>query len=652
MCGIVGIYAFENLEPNRKLWVEMVNHLYHRGPDEGALWFDNRFFLGHRRLAIIDLEAGHQPMGSADGNLVVTFNGEIYNFLELKRRLTTLGYQFRTQSDTEVLLHGYHAWGDELPKYLRGMFAFAIADRVHKRLFLARDRFGEKPLFFLEASDFIAFASELRPLAALPGLAREMDHEALGGFLSLNYVPGGRTLMKGIRRVLPGQWIRFEAAKERRSEFYWSLPVDQAASGKNRWASKSAIREEWDSHFDRAVKLAMTSDVPVGILLSGGVDSSLVAESASRQGSLSNAYFLDFDEASFSEYGAASEVATKLGIPLERVVLTSAALQDFFAIVEHADEPLADSSCLAMWTLARFAQQKNKVVLGGDGGDELFGGYLTYRASHYHRSYVSRLPMQTRRSLARLAIQIPISEGKVSSTYKLWRFLRAADLPTHLAHFTWNGTWLPDEAKQFVKGDVVQQVVGKSLSELAERHRCAAEPDFFSLQHADLADYLPNDILAKADRMSMAHGLEVRAPFLDTDFSEWAIQLPLSQKIGSGGQGKVLPREMVRRRFGPTLSARGKQGFSIPIHAWVRGPFAEVVQDLLSRESLARIDVLDSERIQVMLQKHFSGARSFGFELWGLAVLVAWHRTRIERQPLPPRDSPVVFRVMQSQGDA
>jgi asparagine synthase (glutamine-hydrolysing) len=633
MCGIVGLFARDGPAPHRDLWGTLVDHLRHRGPDAGAFWGEGPFFLGHRRLAILGLESGHQPMATEDGGLVVSFNGEIYNFVELRAELEARGFRFRTSSDTEVLLHGYEAWGERLPEHLIGQFAFAIADRRRRHLFLARDRFGEKPLFVLRAPGYVAFASELRPLAALPDLDRQMDVAALGGYLSLNYVPGEATLLAGVRRLPPATWARFTADGEH-VERYWAPPRVPAETPR----SMEEALEQWRPSFDRAVRLSMRADVPVGILLSGGMDSALVAESAARQGRLNCAYFLDFEEKQWSERHAAEAVASRLGLPLESATLTSQSLEDFLQLVSHADDPLADSSALAVWTIARHAARKNKVVLGGDGGDELYGGYLTYGASRLHGRVIARLPAALRAGLAGLGRRLPTREGKVSLSQRAHRFLRAADLPTAEAHLTWNGTWLPGEAAALMRSETNGRLVRDALPAVVRRPGLGeGDIPVRALQLLDVGEYLPNDILAKVDRMSMAHGLEVRAPFLDHELATWALRLPERLAVGPRGELKALLRASARPLFGAAIADRPKQGFSIPIDAWTRGPLSEMARELLSPASVEQLGVLDSTRVASVLGDHLSGRRSRGYEIWGLAVLVAWHRLRIQRPPDPPR---------------
>ena len=638
MCGIVGLFTVgSGSPPHREMWLDLVNHLFHRGPDEGGFWADGPFFLGSRRLSIIDIEHGHQPMALADGSLVVVCNGEIYNYVELRNELQAKGHVFRTLSDVEVLLHGYRAWGDDLPGRLKGMFAFAIADRKERKLFLARDRFGEKPLFYVRTPGYFAFASEVRPLAALPEVERKLDIEGLAGFLALNYVPGTRSLLAGVTRLAPGTWMICVGNSEQQGR-YWSVP---RASRSRRSVPLSEAQDVLTSDLDAAVRLSMRSDVPVGILLSGGMDSSLVAESAMRQGQLSKAYFVDFEEQTYSEYTAARLVADRLGLPLERIVLTPRALLDFENLADHADDPLADSSALAVWVLSRLAAKGNKVVLSGDGGDELFGGYQTYLASRLHSRYVSHLPKAARRALASLASAFPTRESKTSLSYRAWRFLRASDLPSEVAHFTWNGTWLPSQVAKLIAPEFRTKTAGNGLAGIGTQHGLGGSWDLLRYQLADIEDYLPNDILAKTDRMSMAHGLEVRAPFLMHDLAERALAFPEDLKIGPGGKLKLLLRSLARSRFGAPIADRPKQGFSIPVHSWIRGAFAEPVRDLLSPPSVRRIPELEASQVESLVEDHFSGRWSYGFELWGLAVLVAWHRRRIERRPACPVSAPL-----------
>ena len=631
MCGILGRYAPHGNAADVDALCEATDRLRHRGPDDGGWWSEGPFFLGHRRLSIIDLEQGAQPMASIDGRFVIAFNGEIYNFVELRTELSALGAQFATRSDTEVILNGYRAWGADVARHLVGMFAFAIADRVEGTLYLARDRFGEKPLFVHESGTGISFASELGALASLPGFARAVDPAALGAYLCLNYVPGDRSLMAGVRRLAPGTWRRYTRTGAEQAR-YWSPP----ASAADVTVDPAQAATELAQHIDESIRIALRSDVPVALFLSGGIDSAIIAESAARQGRLAHAYCLDFAESGFSEWDNAAAVARTLGIELRRATLGADALADFFAIVEHADDPLGDASALAVWALAREVARDYKVVITGDGGDELFGGYLTYRATLFQHLVAAGLPRFARRGLRTLASRLPVGPGKVSPSYRLMRFLRAANLPPAQAHFTWNGSFLPTDAARLLREPAASHAAA-ALAELCASHALTDAPDFGALQRADAAEYLPNDILVKVDRMTMAHGLEARAPFLVPRVAEYAFGLPDRLKIARRGPTKRILRELAARRYGPRIAEAKKQGFSIPVHQWLRGPARDLVENLLSPHALADFELLDADAVLRAKALHASGRAELGFELWGLMVLVAWHRARIAAIARPAR---------------
>lgn len=620
MCGILGHFSKNDNPIDVNLYCRLTNLLTHRGPDDGAYWFEPPFFLGHRRLAIIDLEHGTQPMVSMDAHFVVVFNGEIYNYIELRQELLALGYKFRTNSDTEVLLNGYAAWGFTLPEKLIGMFAFAIVDRQEKTLFLARDRFGEKPLFYYDTPQGITFASELKALTALPNLPKNFDELALTQYLCLNYVPGNQTLLKSIQRLAPGSW-HFYTQNKSIVQRYWQ---PQKISTQQKNLNKADVLQQLKEKLDHSVNLCLRSDVPVTLFLSGGIDSSLVAESAMRQGKLKDAYCLDFEERSFSEWHNAQTVASKLKLNLHRVVLQPSMLENFFQIAQQCDDPLADSSALAVWTLSQSVAKDFKVVISGDGGDELFGGYETYKASLLHQKLISLLPLLLRKPLAQLSQMLPMSTNKVSTSYKLMRFLRALDLPTSQAHFTWNGSWLPNQVEQIVTPEVLKDAAINALAALATRHELNGTVTTLNLQSIDAQEYLTNDILVKVDRMAMAHGLETRAPLLNHELAEFAFSLDDSFKFNLFSKPKLLLRSYANEIYGTALSRAKKQGFSIPIHAWLRGPAKHLVYDLLSEISLKNLGFLDVKQVIHLRDLHMSGKKLLGFELWGLMVLVAW----------------------------
>jgi asparagine synthase (glutamine-hydrolysing) len=626
MCGIFGRFAWNGAPPDPSTLAPLVDLLRHRGPDGGGTWSDGPFFFGHRRLSIIDLDArAAQPMRTADGSVAITYNGEIYNFVELRAELESKGYAFRTTSDTEVLLHGWDAWGESLPAHLVGMFAFAIADRRTGTMFLARDRFGEKPLLYCEAGREVVFASELAPIAAWLGDRRALDLEGLGGFLCLNYVPLDRTLMAGVRRLPPATTRTYGPRGLVAERRYWTLSATRGARGERRLGD---VLADLRTRVDEAVRIALRADVPLALFLSGGIDSSVVAESAVRQGTLGAAFCVDIGESTYSEWDNAAWVAQRLGLRLERVSLGPEALGEFLDMVAHADDPLGDSSTIPVWNLARATAREFKVAVSGDGGDELFGGYVTYKATALHRRVTSRLP--AREAIQRRAGLVRPTEKKVSTTYKLLRFLRAMDLAPSEAHFTWNGTWLPADAARLLSGDAAKALARGALHEVVERHQLSSHPPLSELQLLDATEYLPNDILTKVDRMTMAHSLESRAPLLDHRVADLALaETPRFEQTPFHSPKRLL-RALADQAFGPRISRAKKQGFSIPVHAWLRGPHGRpLVEDLLSDRSIRDVAVLDPRVVGEARTRLLERGEPLGFEVWGLMVLVAWYRARV-----------------------
>ena len=631
MCGIFGFVSWDQALPPVPVLGRATNLLRHRGPDSGGYWHERGVFFGHRRLAIIDLATGDQPMSSFNGRYVITFNGEIYNYPELRDELRRDGHSFHTASDTEVILEGYQKWGTEVVHRLEGMFAFALYDRLERTLLLARDRFGEKPLLFSEDRGAVVFASELSPLVAVDRARREIDIDALAGYLSLNYVPGTRTLARGILRVAPGEWRVYGPQGLRRSERYWTAAQSLEAPPS---ADVEKLLDELQHRIDGAVRFTLRSDVPVGLFLSGGVDSSVVAESAARLGSLEAAFCVDFADSGFSEWPRAVHVARRLDIELVRVPLDAMVLNEFLDVTDHLDDPLADSSAMAVWTVARAASRRLKVVLSGDGGDELFGGYLTYPASQWHARLRRWLPRGAGTWAAAMAGRLPVNQRvKVGAAYKLQRFLRALPLETAEAHFTWNGTWTPEEAATLVDAASAKEAARSSLRRLAASHQLGSEPSLRQLQLADVAEYLPNDILAKVDRATMAHGIESRAPLLNSAVAGLALGLPDHLRVGRAAHNKILLRRLCERHFGPQHARAPKQGFSLPIHQWLRQQGRPLVMTLLSPDRVKALKVLDASEVGRAMAAHMSGARALGWELWGLMVLVAWYERRLSQPP-------------------
>jgi asparagine synthase (glutamine-hydrolysing) len=631
MCGIFGFADWRQPLPPVERLAQATNLLRYRGPDGGAYWTENGAFLGHRRLAIIDLTTGDQPMPSRDNRYVLIFNGEIYNYPELREALRAEGGVFSTSSDTETIIEGYRLLGPAIVQRLEGMFAFAIYDRTARTLFLARDRFGEKPLLVADTPGRVVFASELSPLAAIGAGDRAIDLDALGGYLCLNYVPGERTMMAGIRRLAPATWELHSADGLIKRERYWDAG---RGPGPRAHADLESTLDELQAHIDEAMRITLRADVPVGLFLSGGTDSGIVAESAARLGKLKKAFCVDFADAAFSEWPLAKRVADKIGVDIERVPLDSSAVSRFLEIAGHLDDPLADSSALPVWTVAQAASRDVKVVLSGDGGDELFGGYLTYPATHAHGLMSPWLPRAAWSALSALANTRRVNDAvKVGLDYKVQRLLRAMALPTREAHFTWNGTWTPREAARFVRSDMAIDAARHALTQVAEAHGLPKRPSMHQLQLADIAEYLPNDILTKVDRATMAHGLESRAPLLNRVVAEFGLTIPYELRATSRTRTKVLLRRLLHRHFGAEHANAPKQGFSIPIHRWLRSEGKATMTSLLAPDRVKAVGVLDQAAVADAMDAHLTHRRAYGWELWGLMVLVNWHEQRIASTP-------------------
>jgi asparagine synthase (glutamine-hydrolysing) len=439
-------------------------------------------------------------------------------------------------------------------------------------------------------------------------------------------VPGAKTMLRGVRRLPPAEWRLYDERGLRRRERYWSPPTGPDIATR----AVGDLLDELQERLDRAVRFTLRSDVPVGLFLSGGVDSSCVAESAARLGRLEKAFCIDIAATpGFTEWQAASSVARQIGVGIERVPLDASVLNEFVDVTRHLDDPLADSSAMAVWTVARAAAGHVKVVLSGDGGDELFGGYLTYVASSWHRRMRPWMPAAAWQALAGASRHLGVNDrDKVSLSYKLQRFLRAMPLPTGEAHLTWNGTWLPRDAAALAGDDALRAAALRALADMAGPDADVTLP---ALQRADAQEYLTNDILAKVDRATMAHGLESRAPLLNTGVAEFALRLPIDFRL-RGRITKVLLRELCARHYGRAHAYAPKQGFSLPIHTWLRHEGHSLMTGLLDRDRVGALGVLDAPAVSAVVNRHLAG-EALGWELWGLMVLVAWFEERVLRPP-------------------
>ena len=616
MCGIAGFTHRRNaVDPQRIATV--IGSLVHRGPDEERTYETASVSIGAARLAIRDLAGGSQPITSDDGDTTIAFNGEIYNCSELERELRKLGHHLHGKSDTEVVLHAFLQWGNGCFSRMRGMFAVALWTESRKWLVLARDRLGIKPLYIHRRDADLYFGSELKAIFAHPEIERRLDPIGLEQYLCLNYVPCPRTLVENIEKLPPGTWLEWRDGRIE-TEAYWKLE-----RGAQRFRTLGEATEQLDWLMDSAVKEHLLSDVDLGVWSSGGLDSSAILHYAAMNSrSRVKTFSISFRGRSFDERQYFREVATKYETDHHEFDLNSGVnLQDAVEqLPYYMDEPIADAGALPVWYLSRLSRQHVTVALSGEGADELFGGYLSYRAD----SLVRRLALVPRhaRSIALRALRHwPVSNDKVSLEYKVKRLLDGSLLAPDASHCFWNGGFSPEERSSLLKdssGDGVRALFAglpaNWTSDLLHRYL------WF-----DQTYYLPDDILTKCDRMSMAHGLEVRPPFLDHRVVEFAASLPARWKI-DGRRQKVILRRVMAPHLPHTVLALKKEGFDIPSAEWLRGPLFPLLMEALTPEAIAGIQIFSASALQAMIAAHLEKRRNFGVPLWGLLILFLWIR--------------------------
>ncbi len=615
MCGICGVATVERgAAPDLETVARMNARLVHRGPDSDGVFHDGGVALAMRRLSIIDLERGDQPIANEDGSVTVVQNGEIYNYRELRRELEGRGHRFATASDTEVLVHLYEEHGDGFAERLRGMFALALWDARERRLLLARDRFGIKPLYYRLAGGRLSFASELKAMLEDPELSREIDPRAVAAYLSFNSIPAPLTIFEQARKLPAGTLLAWRDGTVERSRYARPAPVDAAAA---RRRPERALAAELRETLRDSVRAHLVADVPVGVLLSGGVDSAgIVALAAGEQAEAVRTFSVGFEESSFDELDRARLVAERYRTEHHEIVLRPDAVELFPKLVEAFDEPFGDSSALPAYLVSELAAGEVKVALSGEGGDELFGGYYTYVADLL-APRVGRLAALA----APLAEALPSSDAKASFDYKAKRFARAAHLPPLERHHAWKEIFSRRQQAAMLGG---RDPGWDPLDLYRERYAetAGAEP-LARLQDVDLGIYLVDDLLVKTDRASMAHSLELRVPFLDNEVAAMALGLATPLKVRGTAKKRLL-----RRALAPLLPRevlRGpKQGFSIPVAAWLRGPLQGFAREVLSAEALSRQGWLEPAVVASLLDRHCAGREDLSRQLWGLIAFTLW----------------------------
>lgn len=624
MCGFCGVLNFDGQAPvDREGLAAMTATLRHRGPDDLGSFLSGPVGLGHRRLSIIDLETGHQPLSNEDGSIWIVYNGELYNYREIRANLEKAGHRFATQSDTEVIVHAYEEYGVDCLQAMNGMFAFAIWDSRRRRLVLARDRIGIKPLYYARLPGCLLFGSEVKALLAHPQLERRLDITALNLYLSLEYVPTPYSIFAGVNKLPPGHFLIVEDS-DAHLERYWDLRLDKSEPLATKTLTDCTAELRQILH--DAVKMELIADVPVGVLLSGGIDSSAVAAMMTRASNRPVPSFsIAFDDPSFDESAHARLVAQHLGTEHHEFPLSAdTALSMLPQIAAGLDEPLGDSSIIPTYCLSRFTKEHVKVALGGDGGDELFGGYSTLQAHRLANYYLRLAPGWLRRLVDPWVLEkLPVSFDNLSFDFKLRRFLRDYSLPAVVRHHRWLGSFTPEEKTQLLgplTGECREEVV-----DLVEHHtrQARTQDPLNQVLYCDLKLYLEGDILVKVDRASMANSLEVRVPLLNRLLVEYAAYLPHSFKL-RGLTTKFLLRQALKGFLPESILRRGKKGFNVPVAKWLAGPLKPLMEELLSPHYLQQQGLFQPDYVETLIREHQARYRDHRKLLWTLLAFQLW----------------------------
>jgi asparagine synthase (glutamine-hydrolysing) len=616
MCGIAGFWG----KGNESVMRAMTEALHHRGPDFTGTFFDPKMALGlgHARLSILDLSAGaHQPFFSEDKRFVIIFNGEIYNFKSIRQDLMDRGYgPFQTQGDTEVILKAYQADGLAFLSKLNGMFAFAIFDYEGKELLLARDRMGKKPLYISQASGTLLFASELKAILQHPEFKSELNINALNHYLTLDYVPTPISIFEGVEKLEGGHYLQMDFKGNIKRGSFWEpnfIPLE---------ISFEEAKEELDRLLAEATALRLVADVPVGIFLSGGLDSSAVAYYAQRQAANPiQTFSIGFNEKSYDERAYAQQVATQLGTEHHERILTAQESIDLIPTVfSSLDEPFADPSILPTYLLSQFTRSKVTVALGGDGSDELLAGYPTF-ISEKLAPLLAWMPAQMVQGLQKMVKFLPASDQNISLDFKLRQFLKGFESSNRFRHSQWLGSFSISEKKNLWNKDLAFKIPHQNTLRVVDEY--AKRGSEQELIYMYLKTYLQDDILVKVDRASMMNSLEVRAPFMDVHVVNFLNRLPYEYKL-KGFKGKYLLKETMRGKLPEDIIDRPKKGFGIPVSLWLKNELKDLCNDLLSKEAIESQGLFDYTYVEKLKQNHFKGRQNNRKELWNLMVFQLW----------------------------
>ncbi len=626
MCGIAGKF---NLRSNTSVRPETIARMCavirHRGPDDEGIYVDGCFGMGMRRLSIIDLATGRQPIRNEDGSVWTVCNGEIYNFLELRTLLQGKGHQFYTNTDTEVIVHLYEEYGEDFVNYLTGMFAIALWDKDKKKLVLARDRLGIKPLYYRVDSDRVLFGSEIKAILQ-DDVEREIDLQALHDYLSFNYIPGPRTIFRHISKLPPGHRMTCSDGSVAITP-YWEIPYP-ALSGEEPKRSEESYCAELQDLLQDVVKQHLISDVPLGVFLSGGVDSSaLVALMSEVSSQPVKTFSIGFEEQSYNELDYARMVAQKFNTDHHELVVKPNVTDLLPELVRYFDEPFADSSAIPMYYVAKLAREHVTVALSGEGADEIFAGYETYAAYKLAKIYQRLPPVLASTLIPALIRQLPVSRQKVSFDYKAKRFVQGALRSPAEGHYWWKVIF-SEEAKRALYTSGIDGLEDPQTLYQHTYEQCAANDVLTKLQHIDAKIYLPDDILVKADRMSMATSLEARVPFLDHRVVEFAASLPVQLKMRGFKKKYILKRTMADH-LPPAILKSKKRGFNVPIPVWLCGELRDLVHDVLHPRRLRDTGFFNPTVVSQCIRDHEAGRADYSRNIWGLMIFMLWHEQYI-----------------------
>jgi asparagine synthase (glutamine-hydrolysing) len=621
MCGINGVFHYRGGAADLDLVERQRDVMTHRGPDSCGLWSDGDVAFGHRRLAIVDLSpGGHQPMPNEDESVWVTFNGEIYGWPSLRSTLAAHGHRFRGNSDTEALLHLYEEHGVDMMPHVRGMYAFGLFDRRARRLMLGRDRFGIKPLYYHDDGRRLVFASELKALMLDPSVPREVDERAIAEYLSMGYVPAPGSIWKNVRKLPPAHALVCDPNGVRLVRF-WALP-----NRPNPGQSVDFYRERLIGLLRDSVRVRLLSDVPLGAFLSGGIDSSAVVAMMQKVvPERVKTFTIGFEESEFSELEPARAVAKHLGTDHHEMIVRPRALEVLPRLIWQMDEPCADASIIPTHYVSEMARQLVTVALSGDGGDETFGGYTTYSWALQY-SMIDRLPGRVRRLLA-------LPGRFLHPDHPLGRKLTRLPMSSVDRHLNVQGTLQPREMVAMLGPDLRRVVAGYDpLAQLREIHARAAEGlgNIPALLQLDAQTYMVDDVLAKVDRMSMLHSLEVREAFLDYPLQEFAASIPFEYKL-RGGAGKWILRDAMREFLPPEILERGKQGFGVPLASWFGGGFDRMAKEILLDPIARRRGWFDTSAVERQISDSASRDERRSQQTWTLICLELWAQTYLDR---------------------